>query len=85
MNPPPEGVGLHKIQIVGDQRDAWLNLLVRAKHREWMGCWGVLGLLIVSQWIINIYIHRYIYIVSPKIPYLRLAPVSSWYIFMVKS
>ena len=55
--PPPEGVGLHKIQIVGDQRDAWLNLLVRAKHREWMGCWGVLGLLIVSQWIINIYIY----------------------------
>ena len=30
-----------------------LNLLTGAKRREWMGCWGLLGwLLIVSQWII---------------------------------
>ena len=27
-------------------------LLAGAKRREWMGCWGLLGLLIVSQWII---------------------------------
>ena len=28
-------------------------ILTGAKRREWMGCWGLLGLLlIVSQWII---------------------------------
>jgi len=25
---------------------------VAGAKREWMGCWGLLGLLIVSQWII---------------------------------
>ena len=30
-----------------------IHLLTGAKRREWMGCWGLLGLLlIVSQWII---------------------------------
>ena len=39
--------------------------LTGAKRREWMGCWGLLGLLIVSQWII------------PENS-LRLAPVRQW-------
>ena len=41
-----------RIETVTNVTNIQTHFLTGAKRREWMGCWGLLGLLIVSQWII---------------------------------